>query len=475
MASKSLAGICLSSPRKKADRETELIIAVTALRAAESMAPSDSEIRKILAQRVDDYRQSVGIVAGVIEPGHESVVAYGKLNQGDPRPLNGDTIFEIGSITKVFTSLLLADMVERGEVALNDPVAKYLPQGVHVPERGGRSITLLDLATHTSGLPSAPTNFKPKDPSNPYADYSEKQLYEFLSSYTLTRDIGSKYQYSNIGGGLLGLALARRGGTDYETLVKSRICAPLDMNSTTITLSPEMKSRRAPGHNAALNQVSNWDLPTLAGAGALRSTANDLLKFLAANLTLTQSPLAPAMAAMLKVRRPTGNPDLEVALGWHSRTSPNADEIVWHNGGTGGYRSFIGFDGRRQVGVVVLSNTSTPSGGDDIGMHLLDEHSPLLPAPKQHQEITINPKILDAYVGRYQFAPNVILTVTGEGSRLFVQLTGQPRIEIFAESVHDFFCKVVDAQITFETDDQGRAIAAILHQAGRDQRVSRVE
>jgi len=255
----------------------------------------------------------------------------------------------------VFTALLLANMAERGEVALRDPVVKYLPPGTKMPERNGRSITPVDLATHTSGLPRLPTNMSPKDPNNPYADYSVKQLYEFLSTYQLSRDIGSQYEYSNLGGGLLGHALALRAGMSYEDLVESRICAPLGMNSTRITLTPEMKGRLAGGHNAALETVENWDLPTLAGAGALRSTANDLLTFVAANLGYTKSPLASAMAAMLKERRPTGQPGLEVALGWHIFTT-GGKEIIWHNGGTGGYRSFMGLGPKARVGGVVLSN-----------------------------------------------------------------------------------------------------------------------
>ena len=191
-----------------------------------SPVPPDSEIRKILVERIDTFHQGVGIVVGVIEPQGRRVVAYGSLNQGDSRPLNGDTIFEIGSVTKVFTSLLLSDMVQRGEVALADPVAKYLPADVKVPERGGRVITLVDLSTHTSGLPRLPSNLLPKDPANPYADYTAEQLYQFLSSYQLTRDIGSQFEYSNLGGGLLGHALARRAGMDYEALVRSRISGP---------------------------------------------------------------------------------------------------------------------------------------------------------------------------------------------------------------------------------------------------------
>src|SRR5215813_12639890 len=141
-------------------------------------------IREILVKRIDQQKQAVGIVVGVIEPTGRRVVAYGNLANGDPRPLDGDTIFEIGSTTKVFTSLLLADMVNRKEVALDDPAAKYLPQHVKMPERSGKAITLHDLSTHTSGLPPLP-NLKPNDPRNPYAGHSVDDLYEFLSGYTL--------------------------------------------------------------------------------------------------------------------------------------------------------------------------------------------------------------------------------------------------------------------------------------------------
>src|SRR4029078_2699321 len=144
--------------------------------------------REILVKRVDEEKQAVGIVAGIIEPNGRRVVAYGNLASGDPRTLDGDTIFAIGSISKVFTSLLLADMVNRKEVALDDPAAKYLPENVKMPERSGKSITLLDLSTHTSGLPRLPSNMKMKDPRNPYADYSEDDLYQFLSGYELPRD-----------------------------------------------------------------------------------------------------------------------------------------------------------------------------------------------------------------------------------------------------------------------------------------------
>jgi D-alanyl-D-alanine-carboxypeptidase/D-alanyl-D-alanine-endopeptidase len=437
-------------------------------------APSDQEIHQILVDRIDRDRQSVGIVVGVIAPTGRRVVSYGHLDANDPRPLTGDTEFEIGSITKVFTSLLLADMVQRGEVALTDPVARYLPAGTKVPERGGRQITLVDLATHTSGLPRLPTNFQPKDPANPYADYTVERLYSFLATYELPRDIGASYEYSNLGGGLLGHVLARRAGMDYETLVRTRITDPLGMTNTSVQLSTDERARLAVGHDAQLSSVANWDLPALAGAGALRSTTNDLLTFLTANLGTLKSTLAPAMAAMLTSRRPTGTPGLEVALGWHVFTR-DGNDLVWHNGGTGGYRSFIGYDSRSGVGVVVLSNAETAAGIDDIGLHVLDARFPLLRAPTTHTQTTVDPKLFDRYVGRYAVAPTFIFTVTREGDHLFVQATGQPRFELFAESEKDYFLKAVDAQVTFESDAGDKATGLVLHQNGQSIPAKRTE
>jgi serine-type D-Ala-D-Ala carboxypeptidase/endopeptidase len=229
--------------------------------------PVDSEIRKILEDRIGDEKAGLAMVVGVVDVNGRRIVAFGSLAKGDNRPLNGDTVFEIGSMTKVLTSIVMTDMARRGEVALDDPVAKYLSASVKMPERGGRKITLADLATHSSGLPRMPSNFARKDPANPYVDYTVEQLYEFLTGYNLERDIGSEYEYSNLGSGLLGHALALRAGMSYEALVRSLICDPLGMTDTRMTLTPEMKARLAVGHDNTLAPVANWDIPTLGGAG----------------------------------------------------------------------------------------------------------------------------------------------------------------------------------------------------------------
>jgi D-alanyl-D-alanine-carboxypeptidase/D-alanyl-D-alanine-endopeptidase len=441
-------------------------------------APSTDEIREILAKRIDQQKQAVGIVVGVIRPNGRRVVAYGKLANGDPRTLDGDTIFEIGSISKVFTSLLLAEMVNRKEVALDDPAAKYLPEHVRMPQRSGKSITLLDLSTHSSGLPPVPSNLKlnlaqgeMKDAANPHAFYSMDDLYEFLSGYTLPRDPGSEFEYSNLGAGLLGHILAYRAGTDYESLIRSRITQPLGMPDTGITLSPSMKQRMATGHNALLAPVDqkDWDPShAFAGAGALRSSVNDMLTFLEAFLGYKESPLAPAMKAMLEVRRPLGKTKFEIGLAWQI-----FGETAWHGGGTGGFRSFVAYNPKESIGVVVLSNASTPSGVDDIGLHLLNPKLPLANAepPKSHTVIQLDPKLLDNYTGRYQL-PDRIFEITRDGGRLFAQGFGQqgmggPMFEMFAESEKNFFVKETGSQFTFETDPEGRATGLIMYRVGR--------
>jgi D-alanyl-D-alanine-carboxypeptidase/D-alanyl-D-alanine-endopeptidase len=237
-----------------------------------------------------------------------------------------------------------------------------------------------------------------------------------------------------------------------------------------------MKARLAVGHSGTLEAVPNWDLSALAGAGALRSSASDMLTFLAANLGYSKTPLAAAMAAEVSIRRPTGSPDMEIAYAWHVQTK-NGSSIIWHNGGTGGYRTYMGFDLKSRAGVVVLSNISSAGGPDDIGRHLLDASYPLLKVepPKLRQEVTVDTKAFEKYVGSYQLAPNAIMAITREGDQLFTQLTGQPKFPLFPEGERKFFLKVVDAQVTFDTDAQGNTTQVTLHQNGRDAVAKRID
>jgi serine-type D-Ala-D-Ala carboxypeptidase/endopeptidase len=446
-------------------------IAPRAAAAQVAVLPDDS-IRAILKDRVDSHR-STGIVVGVLDAvGGRHVIGYGPTADGKGT-LDGNSVFEIGSVTKTFTASILSDMVARGEVSLTDPVAKFLPPDVKVPSRDGKEITLLDLTTQSSGLPRMPTNFSPKDINNPYADYTVRQMYDFLSTYTLPRDPGAQYEYSNLGVGLLGHALARRAGTDYETLVTNRITKPLGMSDTRITLSRSMRARLATGHDQQGTAVANWDLPTLAGAGAIRSTVNDMLRFVAANLDSASVPLGNTLAAAHLPLRPTASGNTRIGMNWHI-TDVLGHSIVWHNGQTAGYHTFVGLDEQRHIGVVVLANSA--ANIDDIGFHLLVPAAPLAPAPapmKVRSEIAVDPATLDTYVGVYVFGPTVTLTITRDGAQMFAQLTGQERLPIYAESRTDFFLKVVDAQLTFEKDTSGKVSAVVLHQNGANQRAAK--
>ncbi len=442
----------------------------TTLRAEPSALPTDEQVREILRQRIDVEKRGVSIVVGLVDAQGSRIIAYGHPAKDGDSTVNGKTIYEIGSVTKMFTDLMLADLVLKGEVKLDDPVSKYLPAEVKMPARGDRQITLLDLVTHRSGLPRWPDNLKPADPANDMADYTAAQLYAFLSGYELKRDIGSKMEYSNLGVGLLGHVLTLHAGKSYEQLVKERICDPLGMKDTGITLSPDLRERLALPYDVFRTLTKNTDIAILTGAGGLRSDMEDMLKFVSAELGLTASPLSAAIHETQQKRNATNSPRMDMALGWFIDKT-NEPPIWWHNGGTAGYHTYVGFRPATKTGVVVLANTVLDV--DDIGQHLLDARIPLTTLPKPHTAITIKPEVGAQYVGRYELTPAFILTITQDGDRYFAQATGQGKNEIYPETETDFFLKVVDAQLTFVKDASGKVTSLILHQRG-DQTAKRL-
>jgi serine-type D-Ala-D-Ala carboxypeptidase/endopeptidase len=300
------------------------------------------------------------------------------------------------------------------------------------------------------------------------------QLYKFLSEYTPRYYPGSHYEYSNLEFGLLGHVLAQQAGRSYEELVVSRICTPLGLSDTRVTLTAAMRARLAQGHDKSLHPAPGWDLPTLAGAGALRSTANDRMRFLDACTGKLKSDLTPAFQSLLAIRRQTNKNGVYAAAGWFVETAHH-DELMVKDGGTGGYSSFIGYSARTGIAAVLLSNTgylappvianwgTTPG----LGRHLLNSNYSL---PTLHRQVPIDPVKLSAYSGRYPLTPRFVLTVTPRDGRLMVQATGQDEYQVFPESDTRFFYRVVDAQITFESTPDGTASALVLHQNGRDRR-----
>lgn len=431
--------------------------------------PTDSAIREILRTRVDSGR-SRGIAVGIFENGKRRFVSYGSAGPGRA-PLDEHTIFEIGSISKTFTGLLLAEAVTRGEVTLDEPVAQLLQKGTKVPSRDGRQMTLLDLSTHRSGLPRLPGNFSPANPDDPYADYDAKKLYDFLASYQLPRAPGDSAEYSNLAVGLLGFALTLHAGApSWGALVESRITGPLGMRETFVDVPATLRSRVSAGHDARMDSVPAWHIDALAGAGALRSTASDMLTYLAAELNESRGPLAKAIALSQEPRAAIGRDS--IALGWIVHRVGDRG-IWWHNGGTGGFRSFVAFDPTRRVAVVVLSNASVEV--DDIGMHLTDPSLPLRmpPVPVHRTAVALTPAQLDRVVGDYALSPAFILHVTRVGDEAYVQATGQPRFRLWPSSPDHFFLKEVDAQLVFDLGESGPAKSVTLLQNGASQTAPR--
>ena len=432
--------------------------------------PASAAIRDLLTAHTQPGADSLGYVAGVVDGGTTRLVAAGQSGAENGRALAGDTVFEIGSITKVFTAFVLADAVQRGEMAFADPLAKFLPAEVQLHAFDGKAITLLDLVTYSSGLPNMPGNIVIKDPENPYADYTTARLYEAVSAITPLYYPGSHYEYANLGFGLLGQILSLHAGRSYEELVVSRICGPLGLDDTRITLTPGMQARLAPGHDEAWQPVSNWDLPAVAGAGALRSTANDLLRFVDACSGRTQTPLTKAAASLLEVRRQTDTVNQYAAAGWFVRTQ-YGDELVWKDGDTGGYSAFAAYSTRAPRAALLLANTRAPFATPEIGKHLVSSAFPL---PVLRRTVPLDPAELAAYAGRYAIRPQFVLTVRPSDGHLMVQATDQAELPVFPESKTRFFYRAVDAQLTFELDPDGHASAVVLHQNGRNLRGSRL-
>ncbi|MCX6143735.1 MAG: serine hydrolase [Ignavibacteriales bacterium] len=325
---------------------------------------SFNHVRNYIEHEVNSGR-CASIVVGIISEKGERVFSYGEIEKGSGKRPDANTLYGIGSITKLFTCSLLAEMAESGKLSLSDPISKFLPDSVRTPTFNGREITLYDLATHTSGLPARPDNLVPPNVDQPYANYSTEQLHAYLSHFELSREIGTRYEYSNIGVGLLGYILAREAGVDYETLVRKRICEPLGLRNTFITIPAGFQSNIAAPYTKEGHPVVDWTFsPVFSAAGALKSTVHDQLVFLAANIGFIHSKLSSTFE-LTHLKHARNN----IALGWHIWNEYGTTNLG-HSGSTIGYKSFVGFNKEKRIGVVVLSNST--DAVIDIGLHVLD-------------------------------------------------------------------------------------------------------
>jgi CubicO group peptidase (beta-lactamase class C family) len=431
-----LAGCAAKHQHLAADAELRALPAVA---AAGNL--SDNEIHTILQDNVGPRQQADGLVVGIVDEAGGRVIAAGTTGHG--RPVDGDTIFRIGSITKVFTGLLLQDMVERGEMKLDDPAQVYLPDSVRLPTRGGKQITLFDLATHTSGLP-------------------RDGAVDSLAHYKLRSDPGTHYEYSNLGVALLGEAIARKAGTDYESLLIERICKPLSMDSTRVTVtSNAMQERTSVGHG--FPGRAEWSAnapPRMPGAGSLHSTGNDLLKFLSANLGLTSSPLTPFIQKSQSIQQsPSGRSGRVV---WFEDAG-----VIEHGGLVAGFGANLCIDPATRRGVFILANCSSSKITATLPRLILANRS-----PRPQSIATIDAAMLDNYVGDYDFGrkAQTQLTVRRDAHRLLVQVShGEPRyptpfpqVEVFPQSDAVFANAMVEKRIAFVRDKSGRATKVII-------------
>lgn len=425
-------------------------------------AQFSEEFKASIQDRVDqEYAPSIAV--GIIDSNGMHFYNYGKTKNENGKNVDERTIYEIGSVSKVFTSLLLAEMVAEGKMNLDDPIEKYLPN-VQVPDYKGIKITLKHLATHNSGLPRLPENLNiGEDPNNPYAHYDEKMLLDFLGKYKLLNEPGTKNEYSNLGAGLLGYMLTKESGMSLEDLFQEKVGNKIQHKNTVITLSALQKENLALGH-AGGDVVPNWDFQdALAGGGAFKSTVFEMLSFLKMQLPLDGNKLSVAVQSTQKLQ---AHVQVKMGLGWHFFK----DDIRWHNGGTGGYRSFCGIDVEKNRGVVVLTNSGYSV--DDLGLHLLDE-SQELQEPRAIAKV--DTQIYKDYVGKYIIGGMMAVEVTTKNGKLYFQPFGQPAYRVYPASETLFFMQGVNVELEFIKDENGKVNSFIFAQDNYKQKVKRVK
>lgn len=443
---------------------------------AQGWPPSRDSVTRLLRPWVETGTVPA-IVGAVIHSDSTIFVSLGWAKNEQSGPATDSTAFMIGSVAKVFTATLLAEMSLRGEVGLDDPVRRHFPDLV-LPRRNGREITLRHLATHTSGLPRDPDNYPSRDPADPRAGFNEDSLRSFLSRTQLTRDPGESYEYSNLGMSLLGHVLARRAGKSYEALVTERILVPLRMRDTHIAATPVLEAREAVGHTPDLEpMIKERSLNSvLLGSGAWWSSIRDMARFARAAINTASSPIGPALDLAMKATRQWGEQTATVSdsigLGWHV-VRMNGKQLAWHNGGTAGFMSMFAIDPIADRGVIVLSNSNVSDRVDNIAWHLLDSTIPFRP-PVARPAIAIDAAIARRYIGEYRFPSGSRSRVYEDKGKLYYEPRGVPRMQLYAESDTKFFLKT-GRDVEFVLDASGKVTEVIIRNGDREFRAARVE
>jgi CubicO group peptidase (beta-lactamase class C family) len=441
-----------------------LLAAAPVVIAAENPSPTVADVVRKAATKLP----AGGIVAAEIDHGSVHFCSAGNFAPREGVPPE-KVVFEIGSITKVFTGLLLAETVNEGKAQLDDPIAKYLPADLKLAPAVA-AITLEQLATHTSGLPRLPDNLKPADPLDPYAEYGPAEMYAFLTVYAPTKPVPQPADYSNFGMGLLGHILERIHGKSYAELVAERITGPLGMKDTVIELDPDQQARFAVPYSGAA-PVKPWRVTGLAGAGALRSTAADLARFAQGLMRPGDSPLQAAWVLARQPRADMAGAKIGLAIIIGKR---NGALTYSHGGGTGGYRSYLEFSPETERGLVVLLNNDAREAATiadalvqpPAGAASLSER-PETPLPPEKTADYVGVYAIDAH-GRFTVLP-------GDAGRLQIRLTGQAFAPVFYAGNDRFFARIVAAEFQFSRDAGGHVVSLTLFQNGREIAAKRVD
>ncbi len=444
--------------------------ALTPVIARTQTAPTDAAA--VLRERL--RHEGVGLAAAVIDREGARFAAAGRRTSSPDGAIDSDTLFEIGSITKTFTALMLAGAVVRGELKIDDAVESVLPEGSKLRDSAGAPLTWSDLATHRSGLPRLPANLRDPGGADPYHDYSRRDLLAFVAAWKPSRQRDTVWEYSNVGYGLLGEGLALRARTSYAALLNQRVLQPLGLTAMRLALREPPVAGLMPGHDAAGRSVPLWRFDAIAPAGALVSSARSLARYAQAALGLFDHPLTQAFELALTPRRDGPGPSNPIALAWLA--APLFERrTFFHEGATAGYASSLVLDPAHQRGALVLSNAQVPV--TDMALHLLDARAPLRDAAAERRQAqragtTVAADAMAVLPGVYALNPQFKVTIRLRDRELFAQATGQAEFELFALDARRWFARVAPLEMHFE-GDSGEPAALVLHQGGQRQRFAR--
>ncbi len=438
---------------------------------------TDQWVEKAAAPLVEN-RMVDGLSVGYLEGKHWGIVHLGTANRAKKKADNL-TVYELGSVSKVFTSLLLADAVVRGEIDLNAAADVANPGGIQLPSRNGHSINWFDLSTHRSGLPRLPGNLPLTDLKNPYREYDSKKAAAFLNQYELPRQPGDLQEYSNFGASVLGYLVAQNAGKPYQQLLRERIAKPLRMTDCTVSLSSDQRKRIATPHDQFGSATALWTFADLPGAGGIHATMRDMMRFAKAQLTPPTGTLGEAIELAWKQHRDADVSGPAMGLGW---MIAGDGQTRWHNGGTGGFHSSLFINRESECAVVVLCNTAVMNEVDQLAMQLIRKAAgqevklePSDTSDDDASDLAIDAELRRRLVGRYQLNPNFIFTVRDRDGHLMIGITNQPTQEVFPDSPTRWSYRGIDATLEFKLTKIGRAKSLVLHQNGAQQTARRIK